>query len=76
MSWQDVRSFYEDPEEYEPDFKVLGQSKRTARKWHTCEMCEGGIAPGQQYESIRSLDEGRFSIIKHHTDRDQYDDLL
>lgn len=71
MSWQDVRSFYEDPEDEEYDFKLLGKTEQAARKWHTCEHCQGGIAPGQRYESIRALDEGRFTILKYHTDRDQ-----
>ena len=69
--WQDVRSFYEDPEPYEDDFVTLGDSKPTAKKCHTCDDCQGSIEPGEQYRKFVGIEEGRFVIKKYHIGSDR-----
>ena len=67
MSWED-----DEPENWTPDFKLLRPEKeRTARRHHTCETCEGAIEPGQRYKSFVALDEGKFTVTKWHSDRDE-----
>lgn len=54
-------------EPYEgPDFKVLRQSKYKARKHHNCEGCDKGIHPGETYEQVVFLEDGKFGIIRYH----------
>jgi hypothetical protein len=66
MSWQDVRSFYEEPDDYEPDWRTLRYSTHTARIPHHCDTCDCLIQPGQRYQIMVALDEGEFKIWRHH----------
>lgn len=64
--WQDVRSFYEDPEPFEDDFVTLGDATPVARKHHTCDACEGTIEVGEKYRKFVGIHEGQFTIQKYH----------
>jgi hypothetical protein len=66
MSWQDVRSFYEDPEPFEDDFRTLSESTPKARRAHTCDECGGLIAAGEKYRKFVGINEGHFEITKYH----------
>lgn len=40
------------------------ESRHTARKEHKCYECRRTIRPGEQYESVRGVWEGRFEFFK------------
>lgn len=67
-----------DPQDYDPAEdtgpKVLHSSEHTARKAHPCEGCTfGGIAPGERYHMLVTLDGPEFKIERHctHGERDE-----
>lgn len=56
------------PEEEAPDFKVLEWGRHVARKAYLCQSCGiGYIAPGEPYDRMVALNEGRFEIDRHCT---------
>lgn len=77
MKWSDIVM---EQDEYEPDYKLLGDDQHCARKMHTCDDCGGLITPGQYYRLVRALDEGEFKVTKWHIDKEQcraaHEDLL
>ncbi len=70
-AYRETGAFDCDPDDCGPDFKVLSQSKHTARKPHSCDICDGLIAPGQWYEKVVLLNDGSFEIRKEHLDREE-----
>lgn len=69
--WEEVRHHYEDGPEELPAPAFQRSSTHTARVGHDCEVCEGRIAPGQQYRKITYLDdEEGVTVWKAHLDRD------
>lgn len=70
MAWSDIRHHYEEGDFQEPDWKLLSDTKHTARTTKTCAHCESLIEPRQVYRKIAALDEGKFTLICSHEDRD------
>lgn len=50
-------------------YRVLSDTTHTARKWHTCDSCDGIIQAGTLYGKRVALDEGEFTVFKYHADR-------
>lgn len=46
------------------DWSLIRQTNPTARKAHRCDLCGGGISPGQDYYRIRGLHDGAWCTQK------------
>ena len=70
MSWLNLQHQDADfePAEQAESVKLLRTSQHTARKAHPCIICEGLILPGQRYQLDALLDDGAFSLNRHHRD--------
>jgi hypothetical protein len=55
------------PEDEAPSFRVLEHRRGlVARKHHECAGCDGGwINPGELYDRVVGLDDGRFGISRY-----------
>lgn len=70
MSWLNLQHQDADFDPAEPveSIQLLRTSQHFARKAHPCIICEGLILPGQRYQLDALLDDGTFTLNRHHLD--------